>query len=46
MGTSVVKLLLSLFIFVPLAVIFDLQPDFMLLGGCVLFAGFIAAKEG
>lgn len=39
------KLLLSLFIYVPLAVCFNLSPEFILMGACILFAGFIAGDS-
>ena len=42
---ELLKLLVSLVFYVPLAAAFKLEPDFMMLGVCILFAGFIAAKD-
>lgn len=39
------KLIMSAAIYSVLVVLFDVPTDFMLLGVCILFAGFIAAKE-
>ena len=42
---SALKLILSLFIYVPLAIAFNLDPNFAVMGGCILFAGFIAYQD-
>ena len=42
---SALKLLLSLMIYVPAAIAFNLDVNFAVLGGCILFAGFIAYQE-
>jgi hypothetical protein len=39
------RLIVSSAIYSVLVALFDVPTDFMLLGVCILFAGFIAAKE-
>ena len=42
---SAIKLLLSLVIYTTLVILFDLSSEYTIMGGCILFAGFIAAKD-
>lgn len=42
---EVLKLIMSLVIFIPLAQLFHLSPEYILMGCCILFAGFIAADS-
>lgn len=42
---SAIKLLLSLVIYTILVTLFEMSSEFIIMGGCILFAGFIAAKD-
>jgi len=44
LAVSFLRLIIALVVYIPLVLVFKLSSEWAIIGGCILFAGFISAS--